>query len=106
MITLFEELIRKTPLKLKRDGVRTICLDPSGLLEQKTASDEGAASKKKFMEYIAENKSRLIPCTEVVEKTGLPRMAVANAASWVNRKGWIDVIRIKKRVHYKYVGGF
>lgn len=106
MISLFDELTRNRPPKLKREGVRTICLDPSGPMEQKTSSNEGEESRKKLMDYIAENKHKLVACTEVVEKTGLTRMAVANAASYINRRGWIDVIRIKKKVHYKYVGGF
>lgn len=106
MISLYDELTRDRPPKLKRDGVRVVCLDPSGPIEPKATREEGAESKKKLMEYIAANKGRLIPCTEIVEKTGLARMAIANAASWLNRRGWIDVVAIKKRIHYKYVGGF
>lgn len=105
MITLFDELTRTKPPKLKRDGVRLISNEPEPEITRQSP-DEMKEKENKVKAFMLLNQDRLIGTVEMVHTLQMPRAAIANIAAKFWRHGWIDVTRIKKKVYYRYLGGF
>lgn len=106
MITLFDELTRNKPPKLKRDGVRVVSSDPEFAQEVKTKDPDIEKKEVMVKEFMLLNKGRTIGTVEIVHALKIPRHSIANIAAKFWRRGWIDITRIKKKVYYRYLGGF
>jgi hypothetical protein len=105
VITLFDELSRSKPPKLKREGVRLISNEPEPEFVRQSP-DEVREKEDKVKAFMLLNQDRLIGTVELVHSLQLPRAAIANIAAKFWRHGWIDVTRVKKKVYYRYLGGF
>lgn len=106
MITLFDELTRRDPPKLKREGARVVSNDPEFAQEVKTKDPDIEKKEAMVKEFMLANKGRPIGTIEIVHTLKIKRHSIANIAAKFWRRGWIDITRIKKKVYYRYLGGF
>lgn len=106
MITLYDELTRKDPPKLKRNGVRVVSNDPDFAQDMKSKDPDIEKKEQMVKDFLLSNKGRPIGTVEMVHTLKIPRHSIANIAAKFWRRGWIDITRVQKKVYYRYLGGF